>query len=621
MIGIAAMLMLTVGVPFSIAGMSAVTETTIEENSELLKRQSPEELATSLTQEPVKENSETQLSEETATEILETQPSESIETENSTVTTESQEPETSTDESQIEPEEELVLDQAKRAPAETGDFQVDGNAGGITYANNILQLSGDNQTYTVSMKTPNQTTNANRIEVTGTNITVKLNSVKIDQSDVENSAAFLIAADASATVDLIGTNILESGKNCAGLQNDSSADNSLIITSDVGTYSGYAGELTAIGGHSGSGIGGGYKGEGKVTIHGGNISATGGISSSGIGGGSAAKGEVTIYGGNISATGENYGPGIGGGSGADGIVIIQGGTVSAIGRMNASGIGGGSNGDGIVTIQGGIVSATGGNNGSGIGGGAIGAGTVNIQAGTITVSGATDGADLGIGTHGSVANSSVTIQGGSVKAVNNNIEPAPEDDTGKPVHRYQASASAYTEGQRVKATDKDFQVNGKHEGDESFYLYLPEDKHVVSVSDNESYIEWLSDESDFRAAATYSLSVPASVQLAENNEKTESVTLQNRFYQVPGYTSAVAAKIQAGSLQDNKLKMTDPLDESRAIFSMITWQDGLEPTLASNAETKNAPVTFGKPEAASGNHPIQAGSYSGTLTFEVGYIP
>ena len=123
-----------------------------------------------------------------------------------------------------------------------------------------------------------------------------------------------------------------------------------------------------------AGIGGSNSTSGTVTIHGGAVTANGGRSGAGIGGGGGLSGgTVTIYGGTVTATGGYNGAGIGGsGAGAGGTVTIRGGTVTATGGEYGAGIGGGLNGrGGTVTITGGSVKAVGQSGAEAIGRGAI----------------------------------------------------------------------------------------------------------------------------------------------------------------------------------------------------------------------------------------------------------
>ncbi|MBQ6767771.1 MAG: hypothetical protein IJP46_03755 [Prevotella sp.] len=86
---------------------------------------------------------------------------------------------------------------------------------------------------------------------------------------------------------------------------------------------------------------------GKLVIHGGNISAScseathsAGIGSGEQNDGSKWGGLLTVYGGNIEAIGGNHGAGIGGGQDASGgRMVFYGGTVKAQGGEDAAGIG------------------------------------------------------------------------------------------------------------------------------------------------------------------------------------------------------------------------------------------------------------------------------------------
>ena len=157
---------------------------------------------------------------------------------------------------------------------------------------------------------------------------------------------------------------------------------------------------------------------GTINIYGGNVTATGGLSSAGIGGGDkAAGGEVVIYGGTVTATGGIRSAGIGGGeNGADGgTVNILGGTVTATGRYGSAAIGGGYGGaGGIVNISGGTVVAKGGDEGAGIGGGYGGdGGTVTISGGKVTASaGSSNASGIGKGKDGS--NGTLTVNNDSL---------------------------------------------------------------------------------------------------------------------------------------------------------------------------------------------------------------
>jgi hypothetical protein len=254
------------------------------------------------------------------------------------------------------------------------------------------------------------------------------------------SGGSLTVPSTPVTLDLNGfsLSITSPGSDNAAIR--VSAGDSLTVED---TSTGASGALTATGGDSGAGIGGGVEGNGgAVTIDGGTVDATGGSDASGIGGGGnvgsgngGGGGTVTITGGSVTATGGGDGAGIGGGrgvvgvGGAGGAVSVSGGTVTAKGEVIASGIGGGTGNTvggagGSVTITGGTVTATGGDEGgAGIGGGdGNGAGgdggTVSVDSGTLNASGGLEGVGIGggFGNIGGGAGGSVSVTGGSLTA-------------------------------------------------------------------------------------------------------------------------------------------------------------------------------------------------------------
>ena len=281
------------------------------------------------------------------------------------------------------------------------------------------------------------------------NLTLK--DVKIDVSDTggdnfefeddqRGKAALSVQGKGNVEIELDGNNELKSGASRAGLEKTSTG--TLTLKDDK-----EAGSLTATGGASAAGIGGGYLGDGRnITITGGTVTATGGDSGAGIGGGREGKGEnITITGGTVTVTGGSDGAGIGGGlSGSGENITITGGTVNATGGESGAGIGGGNGGVGNnITITGGTVTATGdyaagigGGNGSdgenititggsvtafggefaaGIGGSNGGSGNnITIKGGTVNATGGDRGAGIGGGQDGSSGN--ITIKGGTVTA-------------------------------------------------------------------------------------------------------------------------------------------------------------------------------------------------------------
>lgn len=298
---------------------------------------------------------------------------------------------------------------------------------------------------------------------------VTLKDVNIDTAD-KSKATVTVTGNGTTSIELDGKNTLTSGTGHAGLEkNDNTGNGTLIIKDDKNddgtekteeqkkaeTESGKgAGSLTATGGTSGAGIGGGFAGTANnITISGGTVDATGGSHGAGIGGGgnsyqsaAGSASNITISGDktHVTATGGLWGAGIGGGAGG-GVknstagnasnIIISGGTVIATGNGSAAGIGGGADLNGIeggsatdITISGGNVIAIGGkgsdsqSGGAGIGGGTDiwgysrgGVGSnITISGGTVNAVGGRNSA--GIGGGDGAGCSDITISGGTVTA-------------------------------------------------------------------------------------------------------------------------------------------------------------------------------------------------------------
>ena len=239
----------------------------------------------------------------------------------------------------------------------------------------VIKGSSTENTVTINADS-GQTAN---VTLSGVNI-----DVYIDVSG-KGKAAVSTNGEGNVSIELDGDSTLKSGYDHAGLEKNN--DGSLTIADEDKN-----GKLTAEGGYSGAGIGGGNQRDGSnIIITGGEIKATGGDHhGAGIGGGSGGNGsDITISGGEINATGGRCGAGIGGGngivSGGNGSdITISGGKVRATSKQNGAGIGGGQNGSGSnITISGGNVEARGGKKSAGIGGGFRGTGS------DITVSGNT----------------------------------------------------------------------------------------------------------------------------------------------------------------------------------------------------------------------------------------
>ena len=153
---------------------------------------------------------------------------------------------------------------------------------------------------------------------------LELDGVHIDASGAEGGAALLVSSSGGLDLALAdGTaSTLKSKSLCAGLQNGA---NPLRISG--------AGELTAVGGVSGAGIGGGLYGSGSnISIAGGTVTAKGGTYGAGIGGGMNGAGgaegaPISIEGGRVDAEAGDGAQAIGNGASASGgpVVSVTGG--------------------------------------------------------------------------------------------------------------------------------------------------------------------------------------------------------------------------------------------------------------------------------------------------------
>ena len=255
----------------------------------------------------------------------------------------------------------------------------------------VISSGGD---YAVTGSTTSHTIAVNTADA----VTITLSSVSIDVSASSGRSA--LDSGGNVTLLLSGATTLKSGANAPGIR--VTAGEQLTVNNAASS----AGSLSAYGGSSGAGIGGGNaEGGGAVSIVGGAVTATGGVTGAGIGGGSGgAGGSVSISGGSVTARSQGWAAGIGGGYLKDGgAVTISGGTVTVAGGDYSAGIGGAYAGDagGFVTITGGTVTVNGGVFGAGIGGGYGGdGGDVVITGGSIKAYGGSAGSNIGAGNLG-----------------------------------------------------------------------------------------------------------------------------------------------------------------------------------------------------------------------------
>ena len=311
-------------------------------------------------------------------------------------------------------EQNSIPEDAETLDIANGDITVSVSAEGVQTAK-----QGD-QTYTgVFVVTGTSTTN--KLVIKGGSGT----AAKVYLKDLHITVSSGAAVSVSENVDLYieGSSVLQSGKNCAGIQKED--DGQLTID---GT-----GSLESVGGEGGAGIGGASGKPGNnITINGGTITASG-------------------------KAGYGWGAGIGGGKGQGGSnITIRGGNVKAIPGAEAAGIGGGFKGNGTdISIEGGTVYAESGGGSGGtaaIGGGRVEGYGKNIQitGGDITLKKA--GADdIGIG--GKDGEISVTdTYSGTLTYLDENGAP----DADKNIVKYGITVN----GEEFNSLNKDKILNG-----------------------------------------------------------------------------------------------------------------------------------------------------------------
>lgn len=333
-------------------------------------------------------------------------------------------------------EENSIPENAVPLDIADGDIEVSVNAEGVqTATQDGMPITG------VFVITGTSTTN--KLVIKGDSGT----AAKVYLKDLHITVSSGAAVSVSENVDLYieGSSVLQSGKNCAGIQKED--DGQLTID---GT-----GSLESVGGEGGAGIGGASGKPGNnITINGGTITASG-------------------------KAGYGWGAGIGGGKGQGGSnITIRGGNVKAIPGAEAAGIGGGFKGNGTdISIEGGTVHAESGGGTGGtaaIGGGRAGGNGENIQitGGDITLKKA--GADdIGIGGKGIEIPVADTF-GGSLTYLN---ADGTKDTTKTSIEKYDPVVN----GKAVNSLNKDKILNGA-------LRYDPDTKTLSLNTDAESYM-------------------------------------------------------------------------------------------------------------------------------------
>jgi hypothetical protein len=196
-----------------------------------------------------------------------------------------------------------------------------------SYVSRVLTITGDG-TYTIGMAEGVGPSNYDRIVVaSGVTADITLNGVNIDISGIDGACAFDMTG-AAVNLTLLGSNILKSGGNKAGLQVP--ADAALAITAAS------TGSLEATGGN-GAGIGGGggdYGAGGTISISGGTDTATGDSGGAGIGGGrNGAGGTITALSGNAVVFASSIAPTLTAGDNATQAIAFNGNAGTMYGNV------------------------------------------------------------------------------------------------------------------------------------------------------------------------------------------------------------------------------------------------------------------------------------------------
>ena len=317
-----------------------------------------------------------------------------------------------------------------------GSITIEANGDGTAKVTQNENVTDKDDDVTVTGSNAGTSNAVDVINNTDGDLKVTLSDVTI--TDTKGDAAVSVSGTGDTTIELDGSNTLESSGWHAGLERNEEKDSAGNVVSGKLTIQDEDknGSLDATGGYGGAGIGGAnLKNSGTLEITGGTITATGTLDGAGIGGGgSGGDGTVIISGGNITAQGGSSdnpnaicGAGIGGGGGyGNATVTITGDAVieEATGGGGCAGIGNGYyNSKTDITISGNaeVKNAQGGAQGAGIGGGGFGGtGTVTItdNAKVDNATGGEGAAGIGSGVFGNVTvnisgNATVNAEGGA----------------------------------------------------------------------------------------------------------------------------------------------------------------------------------------------------------------
>ena len=175
-----------------------------------------------------------------------------------------------------------------------GSVTVNATETGQTVTHGTNEAVADDAPVITQSNNETPTTNTVTIHAeAGTTANVTLDGVNI----VTGGAAIQTSGDGNVTIELDGTNTVQSGDMRAGVEKNNGGN--LIITNTDEVTTDDPGSLSATGGRYGAGIGGGNGKDGSnITISGSaEVTATGGVSGAGIGGGWGRYGsDLTVSG-------------------------------------------------------------------------------------------------------------------------------------------------------------------------------------------------------------------------------------------------------------------------------------------------------------------------------------
>ena len=467
-----------------------------------------------------------------------------------------------------------------------------------------------------------------------------------------------------------GTIIATGGLNGAGIGGGSEGSGNNITI--------HGGTVTATSYYAAAGIGGGWRGSGNnITVNGGTIIATGSVNGAGIGGGPAGSGNnIAINGGNITAQGGDVAAGIGGGNlGSASGIIISGGIVTATGGRYGAGIGTeiyGTTSD--ITISGGTVTATGGQKADGIGSSSEygSANNIKISGGSVKASsiGATPTDEKGenvylikienlsgidtvtvdetstykrTGNHPDndgafylyLTQGTYTISAGEKTYIAewNGSDFVIKQPSIKPTVTVQSKTASSitvqpleqqeTYGEAEYSLDGyNWQTNNVLTGLHSSTNYTV----YARYKGNGSYLQSEAGkiENVSTNVANYTITIPAEPVIAGNENSKAELKPSSEFDLGHNGTATVKVKKNSGVDNDGKLTLTRQNDtENYTITSALLVNNNtlgdINKSVATFTMDNKTPVSvsFDSPTSESGT--IPAGTYNGTITFEVSY--